>query len=135
VIGGPLLGLAVAALAGAINGGLIAWRRISPILATLSTMTLTASSRSPSRGGVISGFPPAVLAPGNGAVGSVPAPLIVFAATALIVDILLRGTPFGVPVRMIGSNEAATRYSGVDTPAVLLRVYLLSGVLSGSRGA
>jgi simple sugar transport system permease protein len=135
VVGGPLLGLAVAALAGAINGGLIAWGGISPILATLSTMILYGGlALGLSHGGVITGFPPAVLSLGNGAVAGVPAPLFIFAATALFVDILLRATPFGVAVRMIGSNEAATRYSGVDTPSVLLRVYLLSGALAGIAG-
>ena len=135
VLAGPLLGLAAAALAGAVNGGLIAWSGLSPILATLSTMLLYGGiALGLSRGGVIAGFPPAVLALGSGDVAGVPAPLIVFAAVALIVGVVLRATPFGVAVRMIGSNEPAVRYSGVDTASVLVRVYLLSGVLSGAAG-
>ena len=132
---GPLLGLAVAALAGAVNGGLVAWSGLSPILATLSTMTLYGGAAlGLSRGGVVAGFPPAILWLGNGSVAGVPAPLVVFAAAALFVDVVLRATPFGVAVRMIGSNERAVRYAGVDTASVILRVYLLSGVLAGVAG-
>ena len=40
-------------------------------------------------------------------------------------------TPFGAKVYMIGSNEKATRYSGVDTRAVLLKLYVLSSLLAG----
>src|SRR4029077_12913907 len=37
--------------------------------------------------------------------------------------------PFGVSVRMIGSNEKATRYSGVATEWMLVGVYVVSSVL------
>ena len=38
-------------------------------------------------------------------------------------------TPFGVAVRMIGSNEKATRYSGVATEWMVVGVYVVSSVL------
>jgi simple sugar transport system permease protein len=44
---------------------------------------------------------------------------------------VLNATPFGTKVYMIGSNEKATRYSGVDTRAVLLKLYVLSSLLAG----
>ncbi len=35
---------------------------------------------------------------------------------------------------MLGSNPVATRFSGIDTRALLFRTYLISGLLSGLAG-
>jgi simple sugar transport system permease protein len=43
--------------------------------------------------------------------------------------VVMSHAPFGVAVRMIGSNEKATRYSGVATDRMLVGVYVISGVL------
>src|SRR5205807_9691018 len=40
-------------------------------------------------------------------------------------------TPFGAKIYMIGSTEKATRYSRINTRAVLLKLYVLSSLLAG----
>ena len=123
-------GFAVAALVGLVNGLVIAYLGVSPILATLGTMTLCKGlAIGLTRGNVISGFPEPIVFIGNGTVFGVPFALIVLALCALPVALMLNATPFGAKVYMIGSNEKATRYSGVDTRAVpALRVLsLLAG--------
>ena len=125
-------GFAVAALVGLVNGFVIAYLGVSPILATLGTMTLCKGlAIGLTRGNVLSGFPEPIVFIGNGTVFGVPFALIVFALCALPVAIMLNATPFGTKVYMIGSNEQATRYSGVDTRAILLRLYVLSSLLAG----
>lgn len=125
-------GLAVAALVGLINGFVIAYLGVSPILATLGTMTLCKGlAIGLTHGNVISGFPDPIVFVGNGTVFGVPVALIVLALCALPVAIMLNATPFGAKVYMIGSNEKATRYSGVDTRAILLKLYVLSSLLAG----
>ena len=125
-------GIAVAAAIGLINGAVIAYLGVSPILATLGTMTMCKGlSIGLTRGNVISGFPDPIVFIGNGTVFGVPFALIVLAICALPVAIMLNATPFGAKVYMIGSNEKATRYSGVDTRAVLLKLYVLSSLLAG----
>jgi simple sugar transport system permease protein len=125
-------GFAVAALVGLVNGFVIAYLGVSPILATLGTMTLCKGlAIGLTHGNVISGFPDPIVFIGNGTVFGVPFALIVFALCALPVAIMLNATPFGAKVYMIGSNEKATRYSGVDTRAILLKLYILSGLLAG----
>ena len=125
-------GFAVAALVGLVNGFVIAYLGVSPILATLGTMTLCKGlAIGLTRGNVISGFPETIVFIGNGTVFGVPFALIVLALCALPVAIMLNATPFGAKVYMIGSNEKATRYSGVDTRAVLLKLYVLSSLLAG----
>lgn len=125
-------GFAVAALVGLVNGFVIAYLGVSPILATLGTMTLCKGlAIGLTHGNVISGFPDPIVFIGNGTVFGVPFALIVLALCALSVAIMLNATPFGAKVYMIGSNEKATRYSGVDTRAILLKLYVLSSLLAG----
>jgi len=61
----------------------------------------------------------------------VPMAVIVFALCAAPLALLLNRTPFGIAIYMIGSNERSTRFSGIDTRRVLLRVYVLSSLLCG----
>jgi len=125
-------GLTVAALVGLINGFVIAYLGVSPILATLGTMTLCKGlAIGLTHGNVISGFPDPIVFIGNGTVFGVPFALIVLALCAFPVAIMLNATPFGAKIYMIGSNEKATRYSGVDTRAILLKLYVLSSLLAG----
>ena len=124
-------GLAVAAVIGLINGYVIAYLGVSPILATLGTMTMCKGlAIGLTRGNVISGFPEPIVFLGNGTIGGLPTAMLVFIALCIPMSILLNRTPFGQKVYMIGSNEKATRFSGVDTRRVLLKVYLLSSLLA-----
>jgi len=125
-----LAGAAVGVAIGGLNGFLVAYVRVSPIVATLGTMTFVEGlSLGLTHGGVVSGFPHAVLAIGSGTLFDIPIDLILFAALAGLLALILRRTPFGRYVYLVGSNQAATRFSGVDTARVLLGVYVLSGAI------
>ncbi len=125
-----IAGLGAALLVGFLSGIMVACLRIHAILVTLGMMILVNGiSVSATQGGVIGGFPPAILFVGNGTVLGVPVSILLFALCASVVGLLLARTPFGVNVRLIGSNEAATRYSGVHTAKMLVGVYLASSVL------
>ncbi|PIE33681.1 sugar ABC transporter permease [candidate division KSB3 bacterium] len=128
-------GLLVAVLVGLINGLIIAYVGVSPILATLGTMTLIEGLNvALTRGDVISGFPAPILFIGNGVVSGIPMPMIIFVACAAVVAILLNRSPLGVSIYMIGSNEKATLFSGVPTRAVQVKIYMLSGLQLISSG-
>jgi simple sugar transport system permease protein len=128
-----LAGLLIALLIGLLNGWIIAYLGVSPILATLGTMTLIEGLNiSLTKGDVISGFPAPILFIGNGIVLKIiPMPLLIFAACALVVALFLNRTPFGLSVYMMGSNAKATLFSGVQIKKVLLKIYTLSGFLCG----
>ena len=133
--GAVLAGIAVAALVGLTNGILIGYLRVSPILATLGTMTLVKGlAVGLTHGSVVSGFPAGIVFLGNGSLLSLPMPLILFGAVALLLGLLLTRTPFGVTVALMGSNQQAVRFSGVDTRGALLRVYVLSAVVAAAAG-
>lgn len=125
----------VAAVIGLLNGSVIAYLGVSPILATLGTMTMVKGvAVGLTHGGVIAGFPAFMVFVGNGSVLGVPVVLVVFAAIAIPMSVLLTRTPFGQKVAMLGSNLQAVRYSGIDTRRVQLGVYLLSALLAALAG-
>ena len=127
-----LAGLAASFLVGLLNGWIIAYIGVSPILATLGTMMLFQGMNVViTKGYVISGFPEPVLFIGNGLIAGVPMPLLIFAACAGLTALILRRTPFGITVYMMGSNEKATLFSGIDTRRAILKIYAFSGLLCG----
>ena len=124
-------GAIVAAVIGALNGYVIAYLHVSPILATLGTMTLVKGiAVGLTAGDVLSGFPEVITFIGNGAVFGIPFSLFVFVACAIPLAVWLSRTPTGMFIYMIGSNEKATRYSGVDTKWVIFKVYVMSSMLA-----
>ncbi|MCS7220094.1 MAG: ABC transporter permease [Anaerolineae bacterium] len=127
-----LAGLAISTAIGLLNGGLIAWAGVSPILATLGTMILLKGLAIVlTKGYVLSGLPAPVLFLGNGVIAGIPVPMILFALCALVMGVILNRTPMGVRIYMIGSNITACYFSGVNNAAVLLKTYLISGLYSG----
>jgi ribose/xylose/arabinose/galactoside ABC-type transport system permease subunit len=44
---------------------------------------------------------------------------------------MLRRTPFGVAIYMMGSNEKATLFSGISIRKTIIKIYCLSGFLCG----
>jgi simple sugar transport system permease protein len=124
--------LAISLVLGLINGVLIAHVGVSAILATLGTMTLyDGLAIAITKGYVISNFPKSFLIIGNDTILGVPIALLIFIVTAYLMSLALSRKPYGVSVYMIGSNERATEFSGIDIKKVLMKTYLLSGFLSG----
>ncbi|MCF7945986.1 MAG: ABC transporter permease [Spirochaetia bacterium] len=124
---------AVSAVIGIVNGSLVAYVGITPILATLGTMTLlNGITIVVTKGYVISGFPDAVRFIGNGTIAAIPFPLLIFAAMAFLMSIILNKTTTGFSMYMLGSNETAAKFSGINNPAVIVRTYLISGLYSGA---
>jgi len=125
-------GLLVSVVVGLLNGFLVAYMEVSPILATLGTMILLKGvSIVLTKGYVISGFPPLIRFIGNGKLLGVPFPIILFFLCAGLMAIVLIRTPLGVSIYMLGSNETACHFSGIDNRKVLMKTYLISSILAG----
>ena len=125
-------GLLVSIMIGLLNGFLIAYIEVSPILATLGTMILlNGVSIVLTKGYVISGFPPLIRFIGNGQILGIPMPMIIFILCAAFMALLLTRTSLGVSIYMLGSNPTACHFSGIDNRRVLLKTYLISGIYAG----
>jgi ribose/xylose/arabinose/galactoside ABC-type transport system permease subunit len=130
-----LAALAAALCVGALNGFLVAMVGVSPIIATLGSMIFVKGfALAITKGYVVAGFPATFLVLGSGSLLGLPVPFLIFAACAATMAVVLLGTPFGVVEYMLGSNPIATRFSGIDTPGILFRTYVIAAVLSGVAG-
>ena len=130
-----LAGMAVAVAIGLLNGFVIAYLGVSPILATLGTMIMVKGlAIGLTHGTVISDFPAPIQFIGRGMVLGVPVGMIVFLACAFPLAVVLRGTPLGASIYLMGSNERATHFSGINTQAVVLKIYVLSSLLAAVAG-
>jgi inositol transport system permease protein len=123
-------GLVVGALAGLVNGALIAGTSIPPFIATLGMMV---TARGLARW-YTHGAPVSMLTDGYAAIGSGATPVAIFLGTALLFHIGLRYTRYGKFTYAIGSNCQAARVSGIRVGRHLIIVYTLAGTLSGLAG-
>ncbi|MDB2324533.1 ABC transporter permease [Alphaproteobacteria bacterium] len=131
------LGVAVivGGLAGFLNGVLVARFGLPPILATLgSGLVFTGIAVAMTGGSAIMGFPDVVAFIGNGQLFFVPVPLIVFVLLAVVLHVILTKTSFGLKATMFGANPLAAFYAAIDINRLLIKVYVLSGVLSSVAG-
>jgi len=127
--------IVVGAIAGAINGALIARLALPPILATLgSGLVFTGFAVALTGGSAVMGFPDSVAWLGNGRILGVPVPLIVFAILAIALHILLTRTAFGLRANMYGANPLAALYAAIDTTRLLFKVYVVSGAFAAVAG-
>lgn len=127
-----LAALLTALGAGVLNGFIIAFIGVSPIIATLGMMIfLRGVALIVTRGSIISGFPESFLYLGDGTLLGIPVPLIIFIGIVAIFATIIVKTPYGLSAYMIGSNETATKFSGVNTTWVKFRTYLTSAFIAG----
>lgn len=125
-----LLGIVASMIIGVFNGILIAKIRVSPILATLGTMTLiNGINILMTNGSTISNFPNLILSINNESLFFIPIPMIIFILLSLFVWFILEKTTLGRSIYFVGNNEKATFYSGINTNRVIITVYVLSSIL------
>jgi len=130
-----LLALAVSVMCGVLNGWLIGYLRITPILATLGTMQLFAGIAFVlTKGHAVAGYPDAFQTLGNGTLLYIPIPLVLFLLCAGVLQILLSRTAFGIRLCLMGTNPTAAVFAGLDVPRLQVKTYVLSALLAGIAG-
>ena len=127
--------LLIGAIAGLVNGSLIALFGLPPILATLgSGLVFTGFAIAMTGGSAVMGFPDTVALIGNAQVFGIPIPLILFSLLATILHLILTRTAFGLSVTMYGANPLAALYAAINLNRMLLKVYVISGMFSSVAG-
>jgi simple sugar transport system permease protein len=123
------------AICGSFNGFLITRLAISPILVTLGTMQLYTGLTVVLTGGTtLYGFPENYLYLGNGSITVVPVPLVTLAAATGVAAFLLNRTTFGFKLYLLGNNPGAAWFAGINNNSILLKTYIMSGVLASLAG-
>ncbi len=140
VAGYPVIvSVAVAALiglaAGLLQGVAITTLNVPPFVVTLGGLsTMRGAALLYSGGGPISSFDDAYRFWGQGKLGPVPVPVIIFLAAALLCHIVLRHTRYGRHIYAIGGNAEAARLSGLNVRGLTLSVYVIVGLFAGLAG-
>lgn len=121
-----LVGLIVGIIAGGVNGLLIAYTKIPPFIATLGMMVFArGAAKWWSKGQPIS-FPTDSYA----AIGAGMMPVFIFIALAILFHLILKYTVYGKHTYAIGSNEQASRMSGIKVEHHKVLVYTIAGALA-----
>lgn len=128
------VGLAAGSAVGLTNGLLVTRLRMSPFMVTLATLSIMEGLAL-----VFSQTPPAILPREfsplfTGDIGPLPIPLLAVVGPTLVAAFILRQTRFGRHVYAVGSNEHATRLSGMATDRIKIAVYTISGFMAGFAG-
>lgn len=137
-LGVPLavvVGLLSATIVGCISGGLVAYFRIAPFIATLAMMTVARGiTMLISKGQPIFVDETSFVDFGSGYLFGLPLPVYVFIAVGLLAHFVYKKTSFGRLVISIGSNEIATHFAGIRVERFKFAVYALCGLACGVAG-
>jgi ribose/xylose/arabinose/galactoside ABC-type transport system permease subunit len=132
---GMAAGVAVATLAGVVNGYATVYARIPSFIVTLAMLGIAQGAAFLVTGGLSVGqFPSDFTVLGQGKVGPVPVPVIIAGVVYLLLHVLLSQTSFGVDVYAVGGSRNASRLVGLRVERTIMAVFMLSGALAGLAG-
>jgi ribose/xylose/arabinose/galactoside ABC-type transport system permease subunit len=129
----PLLaGVAVGALAGAVNGFLVTVGRIPSIIVTLGMLYALRGVILLVTGGTwITGIPESARVLGTGSILGIGYPVILLFVLFLIVELVSRHSTWGRNVFAVGGNRRAARFAGLPINRVRFLAFVLVGVFVG----
>lgn len=130
-----LAGIAAGLLTGAVNGSLVSFLGIQPIVATLILMVAGRGIAQLINAGQIVTFQSDSFAfIGTGAFLGVPFPILLVLITFAAIHLLMRKTALGLFVEAVGCNAGASHYLGVNARAVKMMVYCIAGLCAALAG-
>jgi ribose/xylose/arabinose/galactoside ABC-type transport system permease subunit len=130
-----LAALAVGLACGFLQGLAITFLKVPPFVVTLGGLSaFRGAALLFAGGGPVSGFAPDYTWWGQGKLGPVPVPVIIFLSFAVLAHVVLRYTRFGRHVYAVGGNPEAARLSGLNVRAITLSVYVIIGFFAGLAG-
>ena len=121
--------------AGLVQGIAITTLDVPPFVVTLGGLSaFRGAALLYSGGGPISSFDASYRYWGQGKLGPVPVPVVVFLGAAALCHVVLRHTRYGRHVYAVGGNAEAARLSGLNVKALTLSVYVIVGLFAGIAG-
>lgn len=130
-----LLGIGAGIVVGLVNGFLVQRVRLAPFIATLGMLGIARGVVVGTTSGQgVSGLPADFTAIGQGYVGFVPIPVIVFAVVAIVAALFLAYHVWGTYIFSIGGNETAAILTGLPVARVKIFVYVVCSALAALAG-
>jgi ribose transport system permease protein len=136
---GVLPALVVALLGGAavglVNGSLVAFADVQPIVATLALFVGGRGIALVVADGRLKDIRNQdLLDLGSSSIAGIPLPVVVAFVLVVVVMALVRRTTFGRRLVAVGGNRTASELSGLPVRRILLLVYVASGLLAAAAG-
>ncbi|GIL26190.1 ABC transporter permease [Actinocatenispora comari] len=130
-----LLAIAVGLLAGALNGAVVVFLRINPIITTLASFSAFAGlSLVLSHGLDVPAKSRLFDIIAIDELFGIPYPLLMLLVFALLTHLVLRYTVAGRHVYAMGSNADAARNTGINLASYRMGIYLFSGLAAAIGG-
>jgi len=131
-----IIGVAAATLAGGINGFLVGYARVNPVITSLAVGTIVLGLAQAAVGGVIVyGTDPTTQNFINGRFfGVIPVIVVIFLTVAILGHILLSRTAIGRYTYAVGGNPQASEASAAPVRFTRAFAFILTGALSGFAG-
>lgn len=128
-------GLGAGLLAGLINGGLVAYLGLQPIVATLVLMVAGRGiAQLISDGRIVTFSHHGFAQLGVGSLFGLPAPVVLVALVCAIVYLLTRKTALGLFIEAVGCNPRSSHYLGIHVAPVKMLAYVVAGLCSALAG-
>ncbi|MBE0689075.1 MAG: ABC transporter permease, partial [Anaerolineae bacterium] len=119
-------------LCGMVNGLIIVYVGVPPLITTLATLALFRGlAEGISQARSVRGYPEWFFQLGQGEVFGVPMQLLLLVFFVILTAIVLSRTVFGRSLYAIGNNELGARFSGIPTGVYKIIIYSFSGFMAG----
>ncbi|MBX4954194.1 ABC transporter permease [Rhizobium lentis] len=129
------LTLAIGLGCGVWNGFLVAVLNIQPIIATLVLMVAGRGiAQLITEGAILTFNDDGLIFFGSGSMALLPMPVVIWLLVGVLVTLLVRRTALGMLLEAVGINRRASTLSGIQTPVLLMAVYMLSGLCASIAG-
>jgi ribose transport system permease protein len=131
------IGMALVAgvVAGLLNGSLVAFLGIQPIVATLGLFVAGRGvALAFTNGRLVEIFDPTLEALGRERLLGIPISAVIAVILAIAIAVVVRRTSFGRNIIAIGGNRRAAVGAGLPVRPVIVSVYIICGVLAALAG-
>lgn len=123
-----LITIVIGCALGAANGIIAVKLHIAPIIVTLGSMLVLQGVAYLITGGYpITGMPEAFKVIGQGHIGVIPVPVIIFAIFVAFGAIVMNKTYLGRHIYALGGNKEAARLAGINVDRLTVMVYTFCG--------
>lgn len=132
-----LAALAIGVAAGLVNGAIIVYGRVNPVIATLGTLAAykgVAQVITDGRGQGYVSSDAFFTFLARGTVLGIPTLIWVLLLVAAAMHVLLTYTDIGRKIYAIGGNDTASRLAGININRYILATFALSGLVAGIAG-
>lgn len=134
---GVLGAIAIGVACGLVNGCIIVFGRVNPVIATLATLAAfkgIAQLISDGRAQGYTGADPFFVFLARGAIIGIPVLIWVLVIIAVVAHVVLRYTSIGRNIYAVGGNNIASRLGGININRYIIGVYMVTGAVAAIAG-